>query len=314
MTGQIQQKNLSGTGDSISLKAYLGQSASRYILSYNKPWLFGTPLSGGIDLYDWERAYQDFTKQSIGFKVRVGYPVGMYSNMTLFYVWESSKISDLDTIASTDPMFLRNSTGFEVKSGLGFTFERNTTDHPFLPTKGTYLGASLEYDSKSFGGDYDLFKQEYHAGLYYPLFWKFVGHVRAEVGWENCPEGINGFPVYERYFLGGINSLRGWQFGEVGPLDSYGLVYGGDKYAITNFEILFPLVEKYGVRGVLFFDAGNAFPEGTNIDPSKFREDIGPGLRWNSPFGPLRIEVGYVLDPRPGDKPYQFQFTAGAFF
>ena len=76
VTGQIQQKNLSGTGDSVSLKAYLGQLASRYILSYNKPWLFGTPLSGGIDIYDWIRAYQDFTKDSIGFKLRAGYPIG----------------------------------------------------------------------------------------------------------------------------------------------------------------------------------------------------------------------------------------------
>ncbi len=187
-------------------------------------------------------------------------------------------------MASVDPIFLRNSTGFEVKSGFGVAFERNTTDHPFLPTKGTYLGVSLEYDSKSFGGDYDLFKQEYHAGLYYPLFWKFVGHLRAEVGWENCPGGINGFPVFERYFLGGINSLRGWQFGEVGPLDSYGLVYGGDKYAVANFEILFPLVEKYGVRGVLFFDAGNAFPEGT-----EYRSFEIQGRRW--PGYPMEFTV-----------------------
>jgi outer membrane protein insertion porin family len=125
---------------------------------------------------------------------------------------------------------------------------------------------------------------------------------------------MNGFPVFERYFLGGINSLRGWQFGEVGPLDPSGLVQGGNKYAVANFEILFPLVEKYGVRGVLFFDAGNAFNEGQSIDPSQFRIDVGPGLRWNSPFGPLRIEFGYVLDQRYGDHPYQFQFSAGAFF
>ena len=313
VTGQIQQKNLSGTGDSVSLKAYLGQMASRYILSYDKPWIFGTPLSGGIDIYDWIRGYQDFTKDSAGFKLRVGYPVGLYSNLTVFYGWEAAKIDNLDAVAGVDPFFLRN-IHYEVKSGFGVAFERNTTDHPFVPTKGTYLGATVEYDSKVLGGDYDLLKQEYHAGLYYPLFWKFVGHVRVEVGWENCPGGMNGFPIFERYFLGGINSLRGWQFGQVGPLDPNGLVYGGDKYAVANFEVLFPLVEKYGIRGVLFFDAGNAFPEGQSIDPSNFRSDVGPGIRWNSPFGPLRIEIGYVLDQRAGDHPYQFQFTAGAFF
>ncbi len=97
-------------------------------------------------------------------------------------------------------------------------------------------------------------------------------------------------------------------------MDSFGLVYGGDKYMITNFEVLFPLVEKYGIRGLVFFDAGNTFAEGQNIDPSGFRTDVGPGIRWNSPFGPLRIEFGYVLDQRAGDRPYQFQFSAGAYF
>jgi outer membrane protein insertion porin family len=103
-------------------------------------------------------------------------------------------------------------------------------------------------------------------------------------------------------------------FGQVGPTDSHGLVYGGDRYVVINSELLFPLMEKYGVRGVLFFDTGNAFAEGQSMDLSQFRKDVGGGVRWNSPFGPLRIEMGYVLDRHPGDAPYQWQFSAGAFF
>jgi len=321
VTGQIQQKNLFGKGEYISLKAYLGQQASRYMLSYTEPWVFGTPLSLGIDIYNWVRVYQDFTKDAYGFKLRAGYPLGQYTAVTGYYGWENAKISSLDAVASEDPLF-NQSLNYETKAGFGFAFERNTTDHPFLPTKGTYVGAALEYDSKDLGGDYNLFKHEYHVGMYYPLFWKFVAHLRGQIGWETpginfnsegVPETAN-IPIFERYFLGGINSLRGWRFGQVGPLDSFGLVYGGDKYVVTNTELLFPLVEQYGVRGVLFFDAGNAFAETQSIEISQFREDVGPGIRWNSPFGPLRIEAGYVLDRRPGDKPFQWQFSAGAFF
>jgi len=90
-------------------------------------------------------------------------------------------------------------------------------------------------------------------------------------------------------------------------------VYGGNKYDVVNAELLFPIMEKYGIRGVLFFDAGNAYDENQAIF-SSFREDIGPGIRWNSPFGPIRIEVGYKLDQREGEKPFEFQFSAGAFF
>jgi outer membrane protein insertion porin family len=310
-SGQLQQKNLNGTGDSLSFKAYVGQLAQRYIISYNKPWLFGIPLSGGIDVYNWERAYEDFDKESWGLKLRIGYPFGQYSVVTGYYTVEDAKIEDLDATASIDPLFINaQNMGYQVKSAVGIGFERNTTDHPFLPTKGTYIGVNVEYSSKDLGADYNLFKQEYHAGIYEPLFWKFIGHLRGEVGFEN---GTN-VPLFENFFLGGINSLRGWKFGEVGPVDPYGLVYGGNKYALANAELLFPLVEKYGVRGVFFFDTGNAFTEGQSIDISEFREDVGAGIRWNSPFGPLRIEAGYVLDKHTGEQPYQWQFSAGAFF
>ena len=309
---QLQQKNLFGTGDSVTVKAYVGQLAQRYILSYTKPWLFGLPVTGGIDLYNWVRSYQDFTKDSWGFKLRGGYPLGKYSSLTGYYIWEDAKMESLDAAASHDPIFLQaQAQGFQIKSGVGLAFERNTTDHPFLPTRGTYVGSSWEYDSKYFGGDYNLFKQEYHVGVYEPLFWKFIGHLRGEFGYES---GSSSFPIFERYFLGGINTLRGWQFGDVGPIDNHGLVYGGNKYVVANAELLFPLSEKYGVRGLFFFDTGNAFTENQSISFSDFREDIGPGIRWNSPFGPLRIEAGWILDKHTGESPYQWQFSAGAFF
>ena len=163
-TGQIQQKNLFGTGDVVSLKAYLGQLASRYIISYTHPYAFGTPLTVGIDIYNWERAYQDFTENSYGVKLRAGYPLGQYSMVTGYYVWQDAEIDNLDTLAQRDPTFTQGLTGFSVKSAFGLAFSRNTTDHPFLPTKGTYIGANLEYSAKALGGDYNLFKQEYHLG------------------------------------------------------------------------------------------------------------------------------------------------------
>jgi outer membrane protein insertion porin family len=313
-SGMLQQKNLFGTGDSVSLKAYFGQLAQRYMISYTKPWLFGIPLSGGIDLYDWVRSYQDFTKDSYGFKVRAGYPLGQYSSAMLYYQLENAEMTNLDLLAWRIPLFRLNSNSYETKSAVGFSFERNTTDHAFLPTKGSYIGATLEDANKIVGSDFNLFKQEYHVGVYEPLFWKFIGHLRGEVGYEKADGGVNSFPIYERFFLGGINNLRGWKFGAVGPEFPNGVVYGGDKYVVGNAELLFPLAEKYGVRGVVFLDTGNAFSEQQSMDFSNFREDVGGGIRWNSPFGPLRIEAGYVLDRRTGEAPFQWQFSAGAFF
>ncbi|MDR3567128.1 MAG: outer membrane protein assembly factor BamA [Syntrophobacteraceae bacterium] len=311
-TGQIQQKNLNGTGQYLGLQAMVAQSAQYYMLSYTKPWIFDTRFSGGFDIYDWVRGYQDFMVNTYGVKLRTGYPLGNYSNVTAYYVVENSEINSLDALASNDPVFLNaEANGWQLKSGVGVGFERNTTDQPFLPTIGSYMGVTVEYDSKNLGGSYNLLKQDYHVGYYHPLFWKFIGHVRAEAGFEN---GTADIPIFERYFLGGIDSMRGWKFGYLGPKDANGLVVGGNKYAVINTEVLFPILEHYGVRGLVFFDYGNAFPAGQQIDFSNFKEDIGPGIRWNSPFGPLRIEMGYVLNKKTGDPTYEWQFSAGAFF
>ena len=312
ITGQVQQKNLAGTGQYLGVQAMVAQSAQYYMLSYTKPWVFNSRFSAGFDIYDWLRGYQDFDETSYGIKLRTGYPLGNYSNVSAYYKLENAKILDLDAAAKLDPTFLNaQAQGWQVSSGFGVAFERNTTDQPFMPTIGSYAGFALEYDAKELGSDFNLFKQEYHVGYYHPLFWKFIGHVRGEVGFEN---GSDNIPIFDRYFLGGIDSMRGWKFGYLGPRDAAGLVVGGNKYVVMNYEVLFPIWERYGVRGVIFFDWGNSFAQGQDMNISDFKEDIGPGIRWNSPFGPLRIEMGYVLNRKTGDPSYNWQFSAGAFF
>lgn len=314
VSGQIQQKNLWGKGDLVAFKGYLGQEAQRYMISYTHPWMFGQPITGGVDLYNWIRAYQDYTTDSYGFRLRASYPVGQYSHFNVFYLWENAKIYDLSTAASQDPYFI-NAMTFKIKSSIGGGFQRDTTDHPFLPTKGTYAGVTIEYTSPALGSDSNFFKHEYNAGIYYPLgIWKFIGHIRGAAGFMEELGGESDVPLYERFYLGGINSLRGFEFGAVGPKDANGIVIGGTKYVVANFEVLFPIVEKYGMRGVVFYDAGNAFGESGQIDLTKLRTDVGAGIRWNSPFGPLRVEVGYNLDKQSNEDPYQWQFSAGAFF
>lgn len=313
-SGQIQQRNLFGKGEYIGLKGYLGQSAQRYMLSFTEPWMFGHPISGGIDLYNWIRGYNDFTKDAYGFRLRAGFPFGQYSRLNAFYTFENAKITDLSAAAQLDPVFRASLLDFNLKSSIGLGVERDTTDHPFLPTKGTYLGAVAEFTDTSLGSDSSFLKHEYKAGMYYPLFWKLIGHLRGMVGFMYEPRGQQNVPIYENFFLGGIDSLRGFEFAQVGPKDPFGIVIGGNKYAVATAEVLFPIMEKMGIRGVVFFDAGNAYAPGEDFDVSKFRTDVGAGIRWNSPFGPLRIEIGYNLDKQAGEDPYKWQFSAGAFF
>lgn len=310
-TGEVQQRNLLGRGQTVGLKAYFGQEAQRYVLSFTEPWLFDHHLAAGVDVYNWLREYNDFTKDASGFRIRTGYPFGNYSTFKTVYTLEDATVTDVEDTASA---FIRSQEGNRLKSSVTIGVERDTTDHPFLPTRGGLTAVTTEYSAPFLGSDSDFLKTEIHSGWYFPIYWKLVGFIRGGFGYINELDENNPVPIYERFFLGGINSLRAFQWGDVGPKDEEGEVIGGLTYGLMNFEVLFPLIEKFGVRGVVFFDAGNAYNDVEELEFATLRTDAGVGVRWNSPFGPLRIEWGYNLDPEPGEDNYQWQFSAGAFF
>jgi outer membrane protein insertion porin family len=315
-TTQLQQRNLFGKGEYAALKLYFGQEAQRYVLSFTEPYLFDYRIAAGIDMYNWLRQYNDFTQDSTGFQLRASYQFGNYSTFNTAYTFENAKLADIDYATATP--YILSQEGRHIKSSITLGVARDTTDDPFLPTKGTFNTVSVEYASSALGSDSDFIKSEFKTGWYFPIVWKFIGLLRGEFGYIVEPNGD--IPVYEKFFLGGINNLRAWAWGDIGPHDANGEVIGGLQYAVLNAELLFPLVEKIGMRGVVFFDTGNAFDGGDaaidlkTFDVSKFRYDVGGGIRWRSPLGPLRIEIGYNLDPKPGEDQYHWQFSAGAFF
>lgn len=311
-SGEITQRNLFGKGQYLGLKAYVGQEAQRYVLSFTEPYLWDRPVSGGIDLFNWLRQYPDFTQDATGFRLRSAYRFGNYSKIGGYYTLQSATVTDVPDDAP--PIYFQSAAGRKLYSTLTATVERDSTDHPFLPTRGSISNISVEYGGPYLGSDFDYLKTEVHHGVFVPLFWKLVGYARGEFGYiKPFGDDNTSVPLYSRFFLGGINSLRGFAWATVGP-ESAGYDIGGLTYGLTTVELLFPLIEKIGMRGVVFFDAGNAYRSISDFSISDFRTDAGVGIRWNSPLGPLRVEWGYNLDPREGEDQYQWQFSAGAFF
>jgi outer membrane protein insertion porin family len=141
------------------------------------------------------------------------------------------------------------------------------------------------------------------------------------VGLATRSSGKKDLPLFERYFLGGINSVRGFAERSLGPREATcdrdageicqggTEVVGGDKAAVFNAELLFPIMEQYGVRGVAFFDMGNAF---NRFNFGDLRRSVGVGGRWMSPFGPLRVELGFPLNKKPGDDTSVLGFSIGS--
>ena len=119
------------------------------------------------------------------------------------------------------------------------------------------------------------------------------------------------FLYFKRYFPGGINSVRGFDERSLGPADENGNEFGGSKQLVNNLELVFPLASDAGLRGVVFFDAGNSFDDEESLDFGELRKAYGFGFRWLSPAGPIRIEFGIPLDPEDDESGFNTLFSFG---
>ena len=307
---QISNRNLFGRGQRVSLSAQLGSIAQYYNLSFTEPWLFDTPISAGGDLYRTQRIYDDYTVKKTGGGIRLGIPLFEQVRGYTSYIYEQVELTD---VLATSSLFIREQIGLSTTSSITLSLRRDTRDHFMDPSKGSDNTISLEYAGGPLGGSNFFTRYAAHSAWYYTPFWKMTFMGRGRIGYIQSNEG-HLIPLYERYRLGGIYSLRGFKGFTVGPKDPNGEIIGGDKELLFNFEAVFPLVPSIKMKGVIFFDAGNAFDIAENYRFDRLRTSVGVGIRWISPIGPLRLEWGYNLNPQEGEQRHGWEFTIGGFF
>jgi outer membrane protein insertion porin family len=153
----------------------------------------------------------------------------------------------------------------------------------------------------------------FDAMKFTPLpFWDFRHSIRGRFGYG---DGFNGeeFPIPEFFFVGGINTVRGFKFGRAGPVTPSNDPEGGNKQIIINNDLIFPVLPDAKLNGVLFFDYGKGFSEGEKLD-FDLRMAAGLEVRWISPFGPLRAAFGRPIDGPSSDKKWVFEFSVGSVF
>ena len=307
--GSISQRNLFGRGQNLELKAQLGGTTNRFSLNFVEPWLFDIPLSLGLEVFDWNTDFDDYEKDSLGGAIRLGYPVWRHTRGYVSYRYETTDIVNVEEDAA---LSIRQLEGTNLTSAMGATLHYDSRDRVFHTSRGSNHRLDVEY--AGFGGDIAFTKYIGETGWYFPLVWSTVLFSRARAGYvEQHSGGI--LPDYERFHLGGINTLRGFNWRDLAPKDAEGADIGGDKFVQFNFELQFPLFEKAGLRGVLFVDTGDVYDQDEDVDFGNLRESAGGGFRWYSPIGPIRLEYGYILDPQPGEEDRgRWEFTMGSAF
>lgn len=357
-SARIQENNLMGYGQQLTVGASIGTRYRNSILSYTIPFVFDTPLTLGADLFDWRFAFEDFDRSGLGGNLRTFYPLtalGLNSlwglpledvRLGLQYQWERSRISNFDPIT---PAAIRAERGSKTSGTITPSFVRNTLNHPFDPTGGSMQ--QLSFGLAGLGGEEHYKKAELEARFFVPVYrsprwgqftWMtggFFGYgigdidfrERGPIGTESQEILKDDMPLFDRYFPGGINSIRGFGERSLGPrekvtvavtdpdaagglrLKTYHRPIGGSEQLVFNNELNFPIVQQLNLKGVVFSDIGNAFTQKQGIDPSDFRYSVGAGIRWRSPFGPIRIELGKALNAKSDERTSTIHFSFGGF-
>ena len=305
--GRISQQNLFGRGQTLNLTAQLGAETTHYELSFIEPWLFDMPLWSKFELWDSEREWDSYDLDTKGIGVTLGYPICGYVKGYIEYRLSTNDITDMDEYAS---YYIREQEGKTTSSGITTTLVRDTTNDIMFPSTGSKNRISIEYTGGLLQGDASFTKYTGASTWFFPLPFDTVFSIRGRAGFMHKNEDKK-IPIYERFYLGGINSLRGLR--DVGPEDpETGDPIGGETMACFNVEFVFPLIKDAGMKGVVFYDTGNAWDHGYHLND--MRETAGIGIRWYSPIGPLRLEWGHVLDKQDDESASRWEFSIGGLF
>jgi outer membrane protein insertion porin family len=310
----IAQDNIFGTGRKANLSADISARRTNFNIGLTEPRVFDSDVSAGINLFNRRSNFFSFDTRSQGGGLTFGKNFSETDWAGLNYRYSKVKISDV----LTPTPILKNET--RNTSRVGFTFINDSRDNFINPSKGWRHVVRLEFAGSVLGGA-DFYKTGDEVTFYRKLFGKLVGAVHGAI---NFAEGYSGedLPAFERYFMGGANSLRGFTLREVGPLTATRDPLGGEQSLLFNVELQYPLTE--GFRVFAFYDQGNVYGSGgvggntesTNlhIDLTKMRRSVGAGIRFFSPFGPISLAMGFKLDRRAGESSDEFHFSAGNAF
>lgn len=355
VTGQVQQQNLFGNGQSLSLQAHISGLQQQAQLGLTEPSLFGTDWSASIEAFKTINTFDQFLRDSTGGGLTIGYP--LFDDRLRLAAGYRGELVDirartggiLSAAAAGDalnrivvlPLANLFRDGFTSALRLSVTWD--SRDNRIFPTAGFFAAYSVEFADEVIGSQNVFLRQTAFARYYQKLVGPLVLKINTEVGLvtSRMPEGV---PIFERFRLGGVYDVRGFEAYQLGPhvglpqtidpnaaVSANGLPIGGNLKAFYQVEVEFPIVEMMGIKGVVFTDGGNVWnledtlcqaPKPSVLDPAtnacgfhpNIRASWGFGLRWFSPLGPLRFEWGLPFDRRPHEEAIKFEFAIGNAF
>jgi outer membrane protein insertion porin family len=313
----ITQGNLGGYGYLGRIRGQLGQRRSLGSITFRNPYLYDSLTSLQIDGYRSITNYLSYFEERTGGNLTLGRWLSEYVTGSVSIFGEQLTFRDPQEGLCTPGFELVpivcQQLGTQTSTGFRTTLFRDTRDYYLDPRSGWRVGGGFDIGTPYMGGTNDFIKYYADVIKVTPLPFDMRVSLRARVGEVQARNGTE-IPLNERFFVGGINTMRGFAFGRAGPVvPTTRAPYGAARQLIFNNELIFTISSEAKLNGVLFFDYGKGFDDN---EPFSFnlRSAVGVEGRWISPFGPLRVAYGINLDRREGERFGVFEFTIGTLF
>jgi outer membrane protein insertion porin family len=318
VTGGISQENIGGTGQKVFLNASLSSITHMYDLTYVQPYTFDTNISSAFNVFNTEWIFPTYLFKGDGGSITESRPITDRLSVSLAYKYEDYTVSRVAPNAST---YLLKQEGTTTTSSITPGLFYNSIDNVLNPMKGTVASISEQIAGGPLLGDEKFLKTVVSWGRYFPYKWDTTFFLRGTAGTAREYGGVP-VPIYDNFFVGGIDTNRGFKYGEASTLDPItGDVLGSTNELFFNAEWIFNIFKPAGLKGDIFFDYGKGFDTMHGFFEPLYPA-VGFGIRWYSPMGPIRVELGFNLHtntavdvPRLAKQPTTvFNFSMGKPF
>ena len=309
----ITEGNLGGNGWMGRIRGQLGQQRTLGLITFRNPYLEDSLTSMQLDVYRSMTYYITYFEKKAGASVTFGRWLSEYASGSVSLFAEQLSFSDPEPGICPDLFpLICGQLGNQTTTGFRTSLARDTRDYYLDPRTGWRASVGFDLGTPYLGGSNSFYKYSFDFINYTPLPYdtRFSVHARygAAIGMEGKP-----IPLTERYFVGGINTMRGFVFGQAGPVTLNNSLLGATKELIFNNDFIFTISADAKLNGVIFFDYGKGFDDNEPLS-TKLRKSAGIEGRWISPFGPLRAAYGLNLDARERERKGVFEFTIGSLF
>ena len=307
VNASINDRNIFGSGLSVGVSLDFSKHRSYFNFNVTNPRIFDSDYSVGFNAYNSQYESYDYTEKRKGGSINLGRQIARYWHAGLGYQYFSTQLTGMN--ADYPDYDLYNDKPFDT-SAITPSLRFNNTDDYYLPRHGMIFGISAEYagigGSARFNKNYLNFS--IFRGVEDEINYDLILRYKARLGFIPWSEKL---PVNEKFFMGGIRTVRGYQSGSISDKDANGYLLGG-KYTFSNsLEASIPLVDAAKMRLAFFLDYGMI---GENAFTDEKRAGTGVTLEWFSPMGPISLVFAHPLMKKDGDQTSTFEFTMGTQF